>query len=136
MSGCSLRPFRAARGGPDRSGGLHIEGGDADQVVDSGVDLEPGSVAFSAQRYTHESWKYSGNFGSVRIDPYTDSGQQQAANAAVLSFYRGSGDKRTLAELPLACGTASGAGFDENSQRDAATAELAAAGLAGGPCDG
>ena len=95
----------------------------------------PSRMSKDAERYTHESWKCNGNFGSVRIDLYADSGQQQAANAAVLSFYRGSGDKRTLAELPLACGTAWGAGFDENSQRDAATAELAAAGLAGGPCD-
>ena len=37
--------LRAGRCG---SGGLGVESGDADQVVDGGVDLEPGWVALSA----------------------------------------------------------------------------------------
>ena len=41
---------RQGRRGPEAgwSGGSGVEGGDADQVVDGGGDLEPGSVAFSA----------------------------------------------------------------------------------------
>ena len=41
------RRCRLAAGGCG-SGGLGVEGGDAEEVVDGGGDLEPGSVAFSA----------------------------------------------------------------------------------------
>jgi hypothetical protein len=41
------RRCRLAAGGCG-SGGLRVEGGDAEEVVDGGGDLDPGSVAFSA----------------------------------------------------------------------------------------
>ncbi len=88
----------------------------------------------SAELYTKESWNCTASGEKARIDLYADAAQQQKAAQVLLDFYKSSGDNRTLADLPIVCGTGWAIGVDFNETRDALIPKLVAAGFDASIC--
>lgn len=94
----------------------------------------PERMSPEAEIFTDESWTCLHNGEQVRIDLYGDDDQMTKAEQFVLDLYRSSGDNRSLAELPLVCGSKWTVGFDLNEARDVLTLLLEGAGIEVSDC--
>ena len=97
-------------------------------------DNAPTRLGADAEVLTEQSWKCAKGGEQIRIDLYANDAEQQAAQTQILAFYRGAGDKRSLAELPIVCGMRFGVGSDTNASRDAFITALTSAGIAASTC--
>lgn len=80
------------------------------------------------------SWECTKNGEHVRIDFYVDEAEQQKAREQLLASYRDAGDNRSLAELPVVCGSRFGIATDTNATRDAVIDDLNAAEIKASTC--
>lgn len=94
----------------------------------------PTRMGPEAETHTQESWTCNRNSEKVRIDLYSDDAQQATAGQIVLDYFASIGDDRTLAELPLICGTLWAIGIDFNETRDLLIDQLVSAGLDAHTC--
>ena len=91
-------------------------------------------MSADSEQYTDESWNCRHDDEDVRIDLFADADQARKANDVLVHFYRSSGDKRSLAELPLICGHLYSIGVDTNETRDDLIGKLRTAGFRASTC--
>lgn len=111
-----------------------VAGVSVQQLADVVCAVPPTRMDDAAEVYTQESWTCSYNDEQVRIDLYTTEDQMAEAARVTLDVYASSGDNRTLAELPVICGSKWTIGVDFNDTRDALIPELVNAGIPASIC--
>jgi len=110
--------------GANQPAGVTIE-----QIAAVLCDDAPVRMSADAEVYTAASYNCTHGAESVRVDLYDSEAQQAAARQVFLDFCEAAGDPRTLASLPLGCGTLWAFGVDYNETRDSLIVALNAGGI-------
>jgi hypothetical protein len=97
-------------------------------------DDQPKRMGADAEVLTAESWQCTSGGEQARIDLYESDDQMAEAQQTITDFYKSSGDKRSLDQLPLVCGAWFSVGLDSNEQRDAVIDHLQAAEITASKC--
>ena len=102
-------------------------------ILEAICDNEPTRVN-GGEPSAKESWDCEFEGNSVRVALFASPADLNSANEAIKQYYEEFEDNRSLAELPMLCGSNWRAGFNFNSERDSLLQTLQSAGVEAGLC--
>jgi hypothetical protein len=102
-------------------------------ILEAICDTEPAKVN-GGEPSAKESWDCEFEGEPVRVALFSSPADLNSANEAIKQYYEEFDDSRSLAELPMLCGSDWRAGFNFNSERDSLLQTLQSAGVEAGLC--